>query len=34
MSSSVGTYTTGEDGTVTANELLPGKYYIQETKVS
>ncbi len=33
MSSSVGTYTTGEDGTVTANELLPGKYYIQETKV-
>ena len=33
MSSPVGTYTTGADGTVTVNNLLPQKYYVQETAV-
>ena len=33
MSSPVGTYTTGEDGTVTVDQLLPQKYYIQEVVV-
>ncbi|MFR0761404.1 MAG: SpaA isopeptide-forming pilin-related protein [[Clostridium] innocuum] len=33
MSSPVGTYTTGSDGTVTVNDLLPQKYYVQETIV-
>lgn len=33
MSSPVGTYTTGSDGTVTVNDLLPQKYYVRETAV-
>ena len=33
MSSPVGTYTTGADGSVTVNNLLPQKYYLQETAV-
>lgn len=33
MSSPVGTYTTGADGSVTINELLPTTYYVQETAV-
>ena len=33
MSNPIGTYTTGADGTVTANELLPSTYYIQEVSV-
>lgn len=33
MSSPVGTYTTGADGTVTVNNLLPQKYFVQETAV-
>ena len=33
MSSPVGTYTTGADGSVTVNDLLPQKYYVQETGV-
>ncbi|WP_416327959.1 SpaA isopeptide-forming pilin-related protein [[Clostridium] innocuum] len=33
MSSPVGTYTTGSDGTVTVNDLLPQNYFIQETTV-
>ena len=33
MSSPIGTYTTGADGSVTVNDLLPQKYYVQETAV-
>ncbi|MCR0158705.1 head-tail adaptor protein [[Clostridium] innocuum] len=33
MSSPIGTYKTGGDGTVTVNNLLPQKYYVQETAV-
>ena len=33
MSSPIGTYTTGADGSVTVNNLLPQKYYVQETAV-
>lgn len=33
MSSPVGTYTTGDDGSVTIDELLPDTYYVQETSV-
>ena len=33
MSSPVGTYTTGADGSVTVNNLLPQKYFVQETAV-
>ena len=33
MTSPIGTYTTGADGTVTVNDLLPQKYYVQETAV-
>ena len=33
MSSPVGTYTTGDDGSVTIDELLPATYYVQETAV-
>ncbi|MCR0336004.1 Cys-Gln thioester bond-forming surface protein [[Clostridium] innocuum] len=33
MSSPIGTYTTGSDGTVTVNDLLPQKYYVKETTV-
>lgn len=33
MSSPLGTYQTGVDGTVTVNELLPGTYYVQERAV-
>ena len=33
MSDAIGTYTTGSDGTVTANNLMPQTVYIQETRV-
>lgn len=33
MSSPIGTYTTGADGTVTINELLPQTVYVQEVSV-
>lgn len=33
MSSPIGTYTTGEDGSVTVDELLPSTYYVQEVAV-
>lgn len=33
MSSPIGTYTTGDDGSVTIDELLPTTYYVQETAV-
>lgn len=33
MSSPIGTYTTGADGKVTVNDLLPGVYYVQEVSV-
>lgn len=33
MSSPLGTYTTGDDGSVTIDELLPDTYYVQETSV-
>ena len=33
MSSAIGTYTTGNDGTVTADNLMPQTVYIQETSV-
>lgn len=33
MSSPIGTYKTGVDGTVTIDELLPATYYVQETAV-
>ena len=33
MSSAIGTYTTGNDGTVTVNNLMPQTVYIQETNV-
>ena len=33
MSSPIGTYTTGSDGTVTVNDLEQGTWYIQETSV-
>lgn len=33
MSSPVGTYQTGSDGTVTVNDLAPATYYIQESAV-
>lgn len=33
MSSPIGTYKTGADGTVTIDELLPDTYYVQETAV-
>lgn len=33
MNDPIGTYTTGKDGTVTINELLPQTVYIQETSV-
>ncbi|MCI3002558.1 thioester domain-containing protein, partial [[Clostridium] innocuum] len=33
MSSPIGTYKTGGDGSVTVNNLLPQKYYVQETAV-
>lgn len=33
MSSPVGTYKTGSDGSVTINDLSPQKYYVQETAV-
>ena len=33
MSAPIGTYTTGADGSVTVNDLLPQKYYVQETAV-
>ena len=33
MSDSIGTYTTGSDGTVTINDLIPDTYYVQETAV-
>ena len=33
MSNPIGTYTTGNDGTVTINDLLPATYYVQETAV-
>lgn len=33
MSSPIGTYTTGNDGTVTVSNLNPGTVYVQETKV-
>lgn len=33
MSSPIGTYKTGEDGSVTIDELLPDTYYVQETAV-
>lgn len=33
MSSPLGTYTTGDDGSVTIDELLPATYYVQETAV-
>ena len=33
MSSPIGTYTTGNDGSVTVNDLLGGTYYIQESSV-
>lgn len=33
MSSPIGTYKTGEDGSVTIDELLPDTYYVQETSV-
>ena len=33
MSSSIGTYTTGSDGSVTINDLQPGTVYIQEVSV-
>lgn len=33
MSSPIGTYTTGADGTVTVNDLLPATYYVQEVSV-
>lgn len=33
MSSPIGTYTTGADGKVTVNDLLPSTYYVQEVAV-
>lgn len=33
MSSPVGTYTTGSDGSVTVDDLPPATYYVQETEV-
>lgn len=33
MSSPIGTYTTGADGTVTITDLTPDTYYVQETAV-
>ena len=33
MTSPIGTYTTGADGTVTVNDLLPQIYFVQETAV-
>ena len=33
MSSPIGTYTTGTDGSVTVNDLLGGTYYVQESSV-
>lgn len=33
MSAPIGTYTTGSDGSVTVDDLLPGAYFIQETSV-
>ena len=33
MSNPIGTYTTGSDGTVTINDLIPDTYYVQETAV-
>lgn len=33
MSSPIGTYTTGTDGKVTVNDLLPSTYYVQEVAV-
>lgn len=33
MNNPIGTYTTGNDGTVTINNLLPATYYVQETAV-
>lgn len=33
MTSSIGTYTTGENGTVTINDLEKGVWYLQETSV-
>lgn len=33
MSDSIGTYTTGVNGSVSVNELLPGTYYVQEISV-
>ena len=33
MSSPLGTYTTGNDGTVTVNDLEHGTWYVQETAV-
>ena len=33
MSSPIGTYKTGSDGTVTVNDLAPATYYIQESAV-
>ena len=33
MSDPIGIYTTGSDGTVTINDLIPDTYYVQETAV-
>lgn len=33
MSSPIGSYSTGVDGSVTNSELIPGTYYVQETAV-
>lgn len=33
MSTPVGTYTTGSDGSITVNDLPPATYYVQETEV-
>ena len=33
MSSPIGTYQTGSDGTVTVNDLAPATYYVQESAV-